>query len=426
MPETRPRRQRRKSLSDAQVAALRADPDRVIFHPDPEMANHGVRIYPSGQKSYTVVRRDAYGKQRWVALKSTTLISIEAARKIAAAVIERLDAGKDPFPPDPVKADSVADVAYSWLKRHVEKNKLRTGEELRRIVEKHILVPAWRNRPFKDLRRSDVTKLLDAVEDENGAWVADSVLTTLRSIASWYASRNDDYAPPFTRNMRRVQAQDRKRDRALSEAEVRKVWRIAEELSDAELEARAEPQPSPVYGAQFARFIQILLLTGQRRDKVATMKWSDLASDGTWTIATEKGEKGNAKSLKLPPQALAIVKRQPKFKSNPYVFTSTRLAGHIGGFTYLKERFDERAGVSGYTLHDLRRTARTLMTDAGVSNEVAERVLGHALPGVVGTYNVSAYAAQKERALAILANHIEHIVDGDAGGNVVPFEAATS
>ena len=99
--------------------------------------------------------------------------------------------------------------------------------ELKRVLEKYVL-PHWRDRAFADIRRSDVAALLDAVEDKHGPWVADEVLAVLGSVSTWFASRNDDYVPPFVKGMRRVPAQARKRSRILSDAELRAVWRAAE------------------------------------------------------------------------------------------------------------------------------------------------------------------------------------------------------
>ena len=103
-----------------------------------------------------------------------------------------------------------------------------------------------------------------------------------------------------------------------------------------------------------------------------------------------------------------------------------RGAGHIRGFTVLKQVFDKKSGVSGYTLHDLRRTARSLMSRAGVQSEHAERVLGHRLAGVEGVYNVHAYAEEKAHALAKLAKLIETIVYPPKGSVVVPLHEARS
>jgi integrase len=396
------RRQRRKKLTDRMVAALPRRRKRHFF-PDPEMPGHGVRVLPDGPSSFYVIARDRFGKQRWVRLGGTAEMSIEQSRERARTVIRRLKDGLEPFEPPPVQPDTVADVVANWLRRHVEAKGLRRGGEMRRLLEKHV-IPIWGERAFADIRRSDIARLLDAIEDRHGAWIADAVLSTLRAVASWYASRHDTYVPPFTKNMRRVPAQDRKRKRFLSDDELRAVWKTAE-AEDSTLSA----------------LVRVLLLTGQRREKCANMKYDDVAPDGTWTIPTAPREKGNPGTLKLPPLAVKIIRSRPHFASNQYVFAGRRPGEPIAGFASLHTAFKVRCGVDGWTLHDLRRTARSLMARAGVPTDHAERVLGHARGVIEETYNVHDYRDEMGNALAKLARLIEQIVRGKPGGNVVPM-----
>ncbi|HEY6704790.1 MAG TPA: integrase arm-type DNA-binding domain-containing protein, partial [Xanthobacteraceae bacterium] len=177
-PQPENRRQRRRTLTDKQVAALPRRPSRY-FHSDPEQPGHGVRVYPDGgPSSFYVITRDAFRKQRWIRIARTAEMTIAESREQARSIIKRVRAGQEPFEPPPVKPDTVADVIEQWLARHVRKNGLRTAGEMRRVLDRHVL-PVWRDRVFADIRRSDITRLLDAVEDKHGAWVADSVLAML-------------------------------------------------------------------------------------------------------------------------------------------------------------------------------------------------------------------------------------------------------
>jgi integrase len=403
------RRQRRETLSDTQVAKLARKARKVYFHPDPELPKHGVRFRPGRPGAYTIVTRVPDGKQKkqkWVKIGNTAEMTIEDAREKARTVIKRLEAGLTPFEPPLVKADTVADVIEGYCKRHVEARGLRTSREIRRILQVHIL-PRWRDRPFAEIKRSDIAKLLDSIEDKHGAWVADGVLAILSGLASWFASRNDDYQLPFTRGMKRVPKDARKRARILDDAELRSVWRAAEGAG--------------VYGG----LVRLLLLTAQRRDKVCGMRWDDISPDGTWTIRTEPGEKGNAGALKLPEAALSIIRSMPHFASNPHVFAGAG-GGATANFSKDKIRFDAASGVSGWTLHDLRRTARSLLSRAGVRPDIAERVLGHVVTGVEGVYDRHTYHDEKADALVRLAALLERIVNPPEG-NVVPLhEAAVS
>lgn len=390
------RRQRRKTLSDTMVEALLRRPG---FHPDPELPKHGIRVRQPGVGAYYIVTRDPARKQRWIKIGSTAEMKITEAREQARTVIKRIEAGLDAVEAPPVKPDSVADVIETFLKRHVEKKQLRTGGEVRRVLHTYIL-PRWANRPFAALKRSDIAKLLDDIEDKRGPWIADAVLAQLRSVASWFASRNDDYQLPFVRGMRRVVKHERKRSRILNDAELRAVWQAAEAAG--------------VFGG----LVRMLLLTAQRRDKVCGMKHSDISPDGVWTIRTEPGEKGNAGALTLPPLALATIKAMPRFLSNDHVFAGAGSRSRAN-FSKDKVKLDVASGVTGWTLHDLRRTAKTLMSRAGVRPDIGERVLGHSLKGVEGVYDQHTYDSEKADALLRLATLIERIVNRPKGRNIL-------
>ena len=159
----------RKTLTDKGVAALKPRPKRYAY-PDPELAGHYVRITPSGAKSFAAVTRSPDGKQIWTTIGAADRMTIDdRARAWRARRSQRVRAG---LPAVEAKGETFGDVAANWLKRHVERNGLRSRDEIVRLLERHIL-PAWRNREFISIRRSDIAALLDRMEDENGARQAD-------------------------------------------------------------------------------------------------------------------------------------------------------------------------------------------------------------------------------------------------------------
>jgi integrase len=400
----RQRRARRKVLTDRMIAELprRAQP---YFLPDPELPKHGVRVRPTGPSSYTIVTRDPLKKQRWVKIGSTAEMEIVDAREIARTVIRRVEQGLPPFESPKPKAESVATVAAEWLKRHVDKGALRSAPEYQRIVSKYIL-PRWGELPFTGILRSDAARLLDHVEDHHGAAQADAVLSVLRMIGNWHRDRTDDYASPFAGIKRRVPKQNSKRSRVLSDPEIKCIWMAA------------------VKSGPFGALVRLLLLSAQRLEKVRTIRWSDIDPDGIWTIRTEKREKGNAGALKLPKLALNLIQAQPRLVGNEFVF-----AGNNGPKSFEhrhKLAFDKRSGVTDWRLHDLRRSARSLMSRAGVLNDHAELVLGHARPGVEGIYDLHKYDVEKADALRRLAALVERIVNPPSDNVVALHEAASS
>lgn len=400
MTESEPRRrQRRPTLTDKMVAALPKKRKRYIVR-DPEQRGHYVRVMLTGPNVYCAVARDPFSKQVWHTIGSSDVLTIDHARERARTAIKRIREGVPPVEPLPAKPASFGAVAAEWLKRHVEKNGLRSRTEVERVLKKNIL-PHWGNKNFVDIRRSDVTALLDHVEDTSGPSAADHVLAIARGVASWFASRHDTYSSPFVRGMRRTDPKSRKRERILSDAELRAVWRAAEDTG--------------TYGA----LVRLLLLTAQRRSAVTQMKWGDL--DGNvWRIPMEERAKGTAGTLALPEMAMQIVDAQPRH-AGTFVFAAGRGAGPLNGFSKAKAAFDRRCGVTGWTLHDLRRTARSLLSRAGVRPDIAERVLGHAIGGVAAVYDRHRYDSEKADALHRLASVIDSIVHPSNDTKVVPL-----
>ena len=393
---------RRKNLTDNMVARLKPGPKRVTL-PDPELRGHYVRITPAGAKSYVAVAREPYvKKQVWATIGSTDLHTIEEARDIAREAIKRIKAGKPAFEPPATAPDSFFAVAENYLERHVRANGLRSESEITRILQNQVY-PMWKESAFEDIRRGDVARLLDTVQDTSGPGAADHLLAVVRGVMNWHESRSDDYTSPIARNMRRTDAKARKRSRILDDAELRAVWAVAKA------------------NGTFGAIVRLLLLTGQRREKVATMKFADVSVDGVWQIDTEEREKGTGGALVLSEAALAIIRAQKRVGLNPYVLAG-RGDGHFNGFSPCKRAFDKKVGdLPRWTLHDLRRTARSLMARAGVRPDIAERVMGHTLTGVEGIYNCHEYLDEKVAALRALAGQIDMILNPPAE-NVVPLQ----
>jgi integrase len=394
----------RKTMSDAGVAALKPRAKRYAVG-DPELGGHWIRIQPTGAKSFWAVGNNPDGRQIWSRIGAVDAMTIEAAREQARTILQRVRAG---LPALAARGETLGAVIDNWLKRHVDAKELRSRAKIVDLIGRHIS-PEFRAREFIAIRRSEVAALLDEIEDDHGAPQADLVLSILRRVMFWYAGRSDVYVPVVVKGMRRTKPEERARDRVLTDSEIRAVWKVAKE--------------SGVYGA----LILMLLLTAQRLDKVITMKWTDISpmkwpsnEPPVWTLPTAPREKGNIGMVELPDMVLAILDALPRYADNPYVFAG-RGNSHMAYSGNPKRAFDAKLpkGTPNWTLHDLRRTARSLMSRAGVSSEHAERVMGHAIKGTEGIYDRHKYADEKSAALAKLANLIDGIINPRE--NVVPM-----
>jgi integrase len=400
----------RKKLSEEGVAKLKPPPaGRQVDYFDAHTPGLVLRVNYGGRKTWRAlyyvpgVAKSGKKKDQRISIPTMHTLGLYPHLKLKEA---REKARV--FLADPQKAlahadvGSFKDVAENFLKRHVEANKLRTQADIERLFTKYVF-PAWQHRPFRDLKRADVVALLDGIEDNHGPRQADMVLAIIRKLMRWYLSRNDDYVSPVVPGMARTKPAERKRKRILDDDEIRAVFNAANEAGT------------------FGAIVKVLLLTGQRRDKVASMKWEDLV-EGEWRIAAEAREKANAGSLRLPPAVLAISEAQPRVSGNPYVFAA-KGNGPFNSFSQRKGELEQKLpAMPPWVLHDLRRTARSLMARAGVRPDIAERVLGHAIPGVEGTYDRHHYAEEKAEALKLLAALVERIVNPPPE-NVVPIRS---
>jgi integrase len=332
------------------------------------------------------------------------------------------------FLADPEKAKSKADtgtfkdVAQNFIKRQVDASKdraeLRSKGEIVRCLEKYVY-PHWGNRSFREIKRLDVSNLLDHIEDKHGTRQADVVLAIIGRIMNWFATRDNEYSSCIVRGMKRHNGNGGRarilgmKDKKVDDNEIRAFWNACESMG------------------QFGAYCRTLLLTAQRRRKVATMRWDDLVN-GAWHIRSEAREKDHAGVLKLPKAVIEIIESQPRIAGNPYVFAGNprgrRTSGSkaFNGFSEGKVQLDAKLpDMAHWTLHDLRRTARSLMSRAGVSSEHAERVLGHSIRGVEKVYDRHSYTDEKADALAKLAALVESIVNPPAG-NVVKLAGRRS
>ncbi|BCG72698.1 integrase [Mesorhizobium sp. 113-1-2] len=406
---------RRKTLSDAGVADLKARSARYTF-PDPELRGHYVRVMPSGAKSFVAVSRDPNGKQVWATIGAADMMGVEKAREDAREAIKRIRAGL-PAIEKKVAADTFRTVAENYLKRHVAAKGLLSEREIKRCLDVYVF-PKWESREFTSIRRGDVAALLDEIEDGHGARQADAVLAIVRGICNWFAARDDSYLSPIVRGMRR--ATPTKRERVLTDEEIRAIWQQASKAGT------------------FGDILKIALTTAQRREKILTMRWDDISIDGVWHVPSDEREKGTGGELKLPALALDVVKARSRIGENPYVFAGRTKKGFFNGVSKSKAALDasmappadaaandtgddKAAEKEGWTIHDLRRTARSLMARAGVASDTAERVMGHAIDGVEGVYNRHKYQDEKANALASLNALLKRILNPPAK-NVVPMK----
>jgi integrase len=419
---------RRGGLTAKAVENLQARGERYEV-PDPGCAGLYLQVHPTGVKSWAFRYRLA-GKSRKLTIgtavtdKGVEVIRIGDARDIADEARVSVAKRVDPIEVEKHKRRSAAaekqaaeDTLGAIAGKYLDQRKHHRSSDLRKKVFERLIFPTLRDRPIDGIKRSEINGLLDEIAESRGPVMADKVLTTLRGLLNWHAARSDDYASPIRRGMARTSTKERARKRVLSEIEIRALWRAADEDD------------------LFGRYLQFVLLTATRRNEAARMRRAELAAD-EWTIPAPRYKTKIDHLIPLSQAAISVLAKVPRIGRSDFIFTPDGKRP-IAGFGCRKEKFDaimlsqlrrlaEEGGddpadvqLERWTLHDLRRTARTLMSEAGIPSDHAEAALGHSKQGVEGTYDRHQYRAEKKAAFAKLADLIDRIVNPVS--NVVSF-----
>ena len=415
-----------KPLTPVAIANLKPRLKRYEVS-DPGCPGLRVVVFPSKRKSFVVRYRFKGVLQRKLTLgpvlverdvaeteitpELDTPLSLAAARELATKALREARSRKN----DPAAAkqrarqkaraaesDTLRAISEEYLRR--EGPRMRTLNQRRADLE--LLCASVLGRlPVAEITRGQYVRVFDHIADHNGPARSDRVLSAAKTLLSWYAGRSD-FISPLGRGGRRTSTRERARSRVLSDDELRAVWLAAERDN-----------------GLFGPFIRFVLLTATRRGEAAGLRRSELSDGGrTWIVPGARYKSGRDVLIPLSVAAQQIVAAMPLLAAGDHVFSPTG-AKPIGGFSDRKEDFDKVCGVSGWRLHDLRRTARTLLSRAGISADHAEMCLGHALGGVRGTYDRHAYETEKRNAFEALAALIARIVHPPADV-VVPIPSA--
>ena len=425
-------------LTDAAVKRLKTptDVDRIEYW-DTKTPGFGIRISSSGVRSWVMILRilknGAWVQQR-LTLGRYPGVTLAQAREKAIKAKGQAEQGEDPGAElrsvKRAKVDAsrqtFAVVRDEFLTKYRGRQNRRpapsTLAQMTRILNADLFTD-WRDRPLETISRRDVMDTLDVLMERGAETMANRTLAYLGVMFGWSVHRGIIQTDP-TDGIKKPGA-EQSRSRVLSVAEIRAIW---SGITDA--------RP----GDLFASIIQVLLLTGQRREEVAAMRWSELDLDGAmWTLPESRAKNHREHLIPLSPAVIEILKaRQAEQRSMPwfrtdYAFVSpprsrTDEPKPFQGWSKAKARLDERASIEPWTLHDLRRTVATRMAeDLRIAPHVIEAVLNHvsgSRSGVAGTYNRSLLLDERKSALNAWAGYVQQIVGDVASDNVVRLARA--
>jgi integrase len=391
-------------LTERAIERLACPPgqrDSMVF--DTEQRGLAVRVMAAGTKTYLAQYTTGAGRRR-VPLGSVSAISLAAAREAARVVMGEVAKGSDPARERKAAAEAartsdlrerttLSKMVADLNRLHLSGRRPGYRAEATRAIEKAFV--EWWHRPAERLERQDVVAVLDAAPSS----MARSIAAYGRACFAWAHSRGAVQHNPFY-GIRLPP--DTKRDRVLSDPELARVW----------VAARATLAP---YGP----IVAMLILTAQRRDEVSGMAWSELSDDlTTWTIPGERTKNGLPSVVPLSAAADALIGTR---KSGRGLVFPGEGGKPTSGWSKRKKALDKASGVTGWTLHDLRRTAATGLQRLGVRLEVTEAILNHVAGsrrGVVGIYQRHDWAEEKRVALDAWAEHVIATASSVSGSHV--------
>lgn len=420
----------RKKLTDVAVRNLPAPPaeKRQVDYWDTLLGSFGVRVSYNGTKAWVVQPRVLKGG-KWTATRITLgrypAMSLSDAREAAKEAFRVAQAGEDPRQLNKAKKAAMEDasrntfasIADDFLRKYVARKGLSDGteREYRRTLTGED-VKDWKNRPIASISRRDVLDMLDSIVERGAPVQANRQLAYLRRFFNWCAERSIIEQPPTDRV--KAPAQDSNRDRTLTPAELLEVW-------------NALPAAGPIFEPLF----RLLILTGQRRQEVAGMRFDELddldGDEPLWSLPGSRTKNGRPHLVPLSKLALDCVGQPPRIEDSPYLFTTTG-ATPASGFSKAKRAVDDTINkarkevdiepMPAWRLHDLRRTMATLMVEElSIDPHIVEAVLNHVSghrAGVAGVYNRAAYKEQKRRALTAWGSYLDDL-SGNKPTNVV-------
>jgi integrase len=408
----------KRDFTDRFLKSVKPAPaGKRIIHWDAQVSGFGIRVSDKSHSgdigSFVLVGRMP-GKASPTARRigSYPAMSLAQARQVARAWREEIGRGFDPKVREAERlreeARRHADTFGAAFAAYADERlgRLRTGAEAKRSIERHVIA-VWESRPISEIRRVDVKELIRGIH-KNAPVASNRLLALLKTFFAWAAEEELIEASPAAAV--KPPADEVKRDRVLTDSEIRVIWQACNEL-----------------GA-FGRAFRFMLATGQRRSEVGEMTWSEIdQAQRLWTLPRERTKANRAHEIPLSDLALSIIGECPRL--NEFVFSTGR-STPISGWSKAKAALDKialekgKAKIAEWHLHDLRRTCATNLAKLGTDRIVISKILNHAEAGVTSVYDRHQYDHEKSRVLDRWGKRLQAIVVGTDGGSVVAFATA--
>jgi len=387
-----------RKLTDRYLQSLKPPATGRLEIVDADAQGLVLRVTTRGVKSWAIRYRPKGSGQQRASYGAYPAVSLadarQRARDIGAAAARAVDlpAIEKREREEQRKADNRPHTVGALLDEYVErycKPNQRKWTLTERMFASHVK-PAIGKTALAELRRADIVELLDDLQNEKRFHAqVNRVRSQIIAALNWGIEREYlDTNPATAIKKRKIEAS---RERVLTNDELRAIWRAADGLS--------EPSRS---------LVKAWILTGQRRDEVRCMLWSEIdLTRAVWTLPAARNKGKRDHEIPLAPAIAALLGGVRRLGKPVFTIDGTK---PYAGQKRLKAILDRESGVAGWTFHDFRRTASTGMAALHVPQDSIDRVLNHAKATLAGTYNRHDYLDQKREALEAWAGRVAFIV----------------
>lgn len=361
-----------KKITKTLVDKLPITDSAPAFFRDTEIKGFGVKVFPSGVRSFFIEKR-INGKVKRIALGRYGEITVEQARKEAVKLAGQIASGSDPIAKKKegkLKAVTLAEVFDDY--RAARKNlKPKTLGDYTRVVD--TAFADWRNKVLLSITKDKVAKCHKRLGEENGEAWANLSMRVLRALFNFAAGQYEDAQGRslITENPVKRLSQTRAwyrvdRRQTLIKAHELKPW------FDGVMKLENET---------LRDYLILALLTGLRRNEAAMLKWSDIDLEGR-TLTVHETKNNQTHTLPLSDYLFDLLSRRQAEAQSDYVFPGTGAGGYIVEPRKQMARVTEKSGVH-FTIHDLRRTFITIAESLDIPAYALKRLVNHKMNGDV-------------------------------------------
>ena len=382
-------------LTKSAIDALPTSKSDIVYW-DSGCPGFGVKVTPKGRKVFIVLYRNggASSKLRKYTIGPHGRVTLHQARVAAQKVFAAKLEGRDPAAEKReskrrMVTDRVVDLLESFIAQRLSQN--RSGGEIARLLRREV-GKAWTGKSIHEISKRDVVEAISAIEQRGAPIAANKTLKSMKTFLRWCVGRAVlDQSPAEGVPL---PAKEVARDRVLDDLELARVILAARKT-----------------GGPYGGIVEFLALTGQRREEVARLTWEELDFEQrVWIIPKSRTKNAKAHVVHISEQSIDVLKRA--HRQGPLVFS---LLGTkpFQEFSRAKSVLDQLSGVSGWRLHDLRRTCVSGMARLGVAPHVADKILNHqsgTISGVAAVYQRHEFLAERQAALDLWGAHIGQVL----------------